>query len=109
VNGNPSRPLWVAMRIYFLSDHEGIANLYSCTSHGEELRRHTDHEEFYVRGAATDGRRIVYMKSQEPGGVLTSLFTLATDGSGTPESLLARTGISIACRKYRLRSRSISP
>ncbi|MGW7464590.1 S41 family peptidase [Streptomyces xantholiticus] len=47
-------------RIAFLSDHEGVGNLYSCRPDGTELRRHTDHDSFYARHASSDGRRVVY-------------------------------------------------
>ena len=47
-------------RIFFVSDHEGIGNLYSCKSDETDLQRHTDHESYYVRNPNTDGKRIVY-------------------------------------------------
>ncbi|MFF3323174.1 S41 family peptidase [Streptomyces sp. NPDC002889] len=47
-------------RIAFLSDHEGVGNLYSCLPDGTGLTRHTDHDAFYARHASSDGRRIVY-------------------------------------------------
>lgn len=60
VESNLVNPIWLGQRIYFLSDHEGIGNLYSCTPKGADMRRHTDHEDFYVRQPSSDGQRIVY-------------------------------------------------
>ncbi|MGD8750652.1 MAG: hypothetical protein PVG14_04475, partial [Anaerolineales bacterium] len=37
LKGNLASPMWIDERIYFLSDHEGIGNLYSCTTSGEDL------------------------------------------------------------------------
>ncbi|MGI5338430.1 S41 family peptidase [Streptomyces sp. CA-181903] len=60
LGGHLDAVMFVGDRIAFLSDHEGIANLYSCLPDGTGLRRHTDHADFYARHASTDGSRVVY-------------------------------------------------
>ncbi|MCM1945291.1 PDZ domain-containing protein [Streptomyces sp. G2] len=72
LGGHLADPMFVAAppgedgyRIAFLSDHEGVGNLYSCRPDGTDLRRHTDHADFYARHASSDGRRIVYQCAGE--------------------------------------------
>ena len=65
VDGNLTDPLWVDGRIAFLSDHEGYGNLYSVLPNGQDLRRHTDHQDFYVRHAASDGKRVIFESAGE--------------------------------------------
>ncbi|MDT9692519.1 S41 family peptidase [Streptomyces sp. P9(2023)] len=60
IGGHLDAPMFVGGRIAFLSDHEGVGNLYSCLPDGTDLRRHTDHDAFYARHASSDGRRVVY-------------------------------------------------
>ncbi|WP_406632728.1 S41 family peptidase [Pseudarthrobacter quantipunctorum] len=75
LDGNLADPMWVDGRIAFLSDHEGYGNLYSVLPGGKDLRRHTDHEDFYVRHAATDGKRVIF----ESAGELWVLHDLGSD------------------------------
>ncbi|MGO4187287.1 S41 family peptidase [Pseudarthrobacter sp. TAF60_1] len=65
LDGNLTDPMWVKGRVAFLSDHEGFGNLYSVLPGGGDLRRHTDHEDFYVRHAASDGERVVFESAGE--------------------------------------------
>ncbi|MBV7331330.1 PDZ domain-containing protein [Chloroflexi bacterium TSY] len=77
VRGNIAAPMWIWQsqppsngdkaksnepndRIFFMSDHEGIGNLYSCRPNGTNLVRHTDHNDYYARNPSSDGQRIVY-------------------------------------------------
>lgn len=60
LEGNMVAPMWIKGRVYFLSDHEGIGNIYSCKPDGRDLKKHTHHSEYYVRYPSTDGERIIY-------------------------------------------------
>ena len=59
LDGQLSAPMWVGERIAFLSDHEGVNQLWSSLPDGSDLRRHSEHES-YARNATTDGSRVVY-------------------------------------------------
>jgi len=76
---NSARPYWIGDRIFFLSDFEGIANVYSADLKGEDLKRHTDCREYYARGLSVHGNRLIYHAGGE-------LFLLDTDG-GEPRKL----------------------
>ncbi|QSY47271.1 MULTISPECIES: S41 family peptidase [Streptomyces] len=86
LGGHLDSVMFVGDRIAFLSDHEGIGNLYSCRHDGSDLRRHTDHADFYARHASTDGERVVYQCAGD--------VWLAEDLSadGTPRRLGIRLG-----------------
>jgi tricorn protease len=58
--GNVCWPMWIGERVAFLSDHEGIGNIYSVMPDGSDLRRHTNETTYFARFPATDGKRIVY-------------------------------------------------
>ena len=60
LKGNLTCPLWIDNRIYFLSDHEGISNIYSCLKNGKSIKKHTNHKNYFARNAKTDGINIIY-------------------------------------------------
>lgn len=60
VKGNTVSPMLIGNRVYFLSDHDGVGNIYSCKLDGKDLKQHTHHTQYYVRFPSTDGKRIVY-------------------------------------------------
>ena len=60
LKGNLASPMSIDNRVFFLSDHEGIGNIYSCTETGRGLKQHTHHKNYYARNASTDRNSIVY-------------------------------------------------
>ncbi len=65
LGGNIVWPMWANDRVYFLSDHEGIANIYSATPDGADVRKHSDEKTYFARYPATDGVHIVYVAGGE--------------------------------------------
>lgn len=57
---NSARPFWIGDRVFFLSDFEGIANIYSAKFDGSDLKRHTDCREYYARGLSVHGTKLLY-------------------------------------------------
>jgi len=76
LKSNLASPMLINGRVYFLSDHEGVGNIYSCTYSGEDISRHTDHDKYYVRYPSSDGKMIAYTA----GGDLHILDTTVDDG-----------------------------
>lgn len=83
LKGNLASPMIVGSRVYFLSDHEGMGNIYSCKPDGGDLKRHTHQKEYYVRHPSTDGRRIVFTAGGD-------LFILDTQGKGEAQHVPVR-------------------
>ncbi len=78
LQGNPVSPFWLRVRLWFVSDHEGVGNLFSCTPGGGRLRQETFQKEYYVRFPATDGKALIYHVGGE-------LWTLDPEENFGPE------------------------
>jgi tricorn protease len=92
--GQFASPMLVGGRLAFISDHEGVGNIYSCAPDGSDLRRHTDHDGWYARQASTDGQRVVYVRGGE--------VWLLPDLDAAPERLDVILGSPVAGRAPRL-------
>lgn len=82
-NSNDYSPMWVGDTIYFLSDRNGTANLYSFDVNSKAIRQLTRHVDFDVKTADAGGGVIVY----EQAGYL-HRYSLA-DGSSSPIAIVA--------------------
>ncbi len=98
LGGQLEDPCFVGDRIAFLSDHEGVANLYSVEADASGLRRHSDQAEFYARAASSDGTRVVYQCAGD-------LFLV---GELTADSLPERLEVSLEAPR-RGRQREVLP
>lgn len=58
--GTSRNPMWHDGRIHFVSDRDGVQNLWSMATDGTDLRQHTRHSPFDIQGASLHGGRIVY-------------------------------------------------
>jgi tricorn protease len=65
IKGNIANPLIIDDKIFFLSDHEGIGNIYSSNADGKNLKRVTHQNEYYVRSFSHHGEVIVYQSGAQ--------------------------------------------
>ncbi|MEL6190536.1 MAG: S41 family peptidase [Bacteroidota bacterium] len=59
-DGGSHHPLWINGRVYFITDRDGVMNIWSMNEEGEDLKQHTTHTPFDVRYASSHGNHIVY-------------------------------------------------
>ena len=58
--GESHHPMWYNGRVYFITDRDGIMNIWSLDENGNDLKQHTDHTGFDVRYANLHQGNIVY-------------------------------------------------
>lgn len=59
-NSNDRNAMWAGNAIYFLSDRNGTTNLFSYEQGSKTVKQVTQHEDFDVMNAASDGVAVVY-------------------------------------------------
>jgi tricorn protease len=59
-DGTSMSPMCARDRMYFLTDRDGTMNIWSMATSGSDLKQHTRHKDFDVRGASLAGSRLVY-------------------------------------------------
>ena len=58
--GESHSPMWWNERVYFVSDRNGIMNIWSMTEEGGDFRQHTRHTNFDVKQPSLSEGRIAY-------------------------------------------------
>ncbi len=58
--GESHHPMWFQGRVYFISDRDGIMNLWSMDDNGTNLQQHTSHKGFDIRTASLHQGNLVY-------------------------------------------------
>ncbi|MEM7660527.1 MAG: protease, partial [Bacteroidota bacterium] len=64
-SGESHHPMWHEGRVYFLTDRDGIMNIWSMEEDGGDLQQHTRHDIFDVRYANVSDGVIVYQKGAD--------------------------------------------
>lgn len=65
IDANYNSPMWIGEEIYFISDHEGIGNIYTMNPDGSQLKKVTNHTTYFCKHATTDGATIVYVNGAD--------------------------------------------
>lgn len=65
INSNLTDAFFVNERIYFLSDHENIGNVYSCKIDGSDIQSVTKNKEFYCRALSHYENKLVFQSGGE--------------------------------------------
>ncbi len=63
--GSVRTPMLEGNRLYFISNQDGIDNLWSMTPDGKGARKETQHDDWTVRGAAMDNGKAVYQNGAD--------------------------------------------
>ncbi len=65
--GTSRQPLCGNGRVYFIADRDGTLNIWSMAPDGRDVKQHTRHTEFDIRGASisADGKRIAYQRGTD--------------------------------------------
>ena len=58
--GGSHHPMWYKDRVYFITDRDGVMNVWSMNESSSDLKQHTTHKEFDVRYANISDGNIVY-------------------------------------------------
>lgn len=58
--GESHHPIWYDGRVYFITDRDGIMNIWSMNEDGGDMKQHSKHTEFDVRYANISNGIIVY-------------------------------------------------
>jgi len=61
--GTSRNPMWWDGRVYFISDRDGIMNLWSMSQTGTDLQQLTRHVGYDIQTATLEGGRVVYARA----------------------------------------------
>lgn len=63
--GTSKQPMWWQDRVYFLSDRDGVINLWSIQPNGDDPQQHTHHREFDIKWASHSQGVVVYAQGAD--------------------------------------------